>query len=209
MRKLKAADTFHASSAPTGRLFSNRIVERFSRTHIAVPVSLFMLISLAFSIYAFRGSGYSAAPFVLLFAAGLLCFTLVEYCMHRFLYHSHDEHLMVKGTWQYTIHGVHHDYPKDKERLAMPPLLALLVSSGFFALFRSLMSDFVYAFYPGFLLGYALYLLVHYLVHAFAPPRNFLRYLWKHHSLHHYRHHDKAYGVTSPLWDYLFGTLPR
>jgi sterol desaturase/sphingolipid hydroxylase (fatty acid hydroxylase superfamily) len=33
--------------------------------------------------------------------------------------------------------------------------------------------------------------------------------LWlkHHHVLHHYRNPDRGYGVSTPLWDYIFGTM--
>ena len=71
------------------------------------------------------------------------------------------------------------------------------------------MGDFAFGFLAGFLMGYAAYLAVHYSIHAFNVPNNFLKTLWHHHSIHHYREPDRAFGVTSPLWDHIFGTMPR
>jgi len=110
---------------------------------------------------------------------------------------------------QYVIHGVHHEFPKDKDRLAMPPLLSVTVATLLLLLFRLFMGDLVFAFMPGFLIGYAGYLFVHYIVHACAPPRNFLKALWKNHAKHHYKDGDAAFGVSSPLWDYVYGTSPK
>ena len=30
-----------------------------------------------------------------------------------------------------------------------------------------------------------------------------------HHGIHHYRNPDRGYGVSSPLWDYVFGTMEK
>jgi len=109
----------------------------------------------------------------------------------------------------YAVHGVHHDYPKDKDRLAMPPILSAAISFGLFFLFSFLMGNSVYAFFPGFIFGYISYLGVHYIVHAFQPPKNIFKALWVNHGVHHYKHHDKNFGVSSPLWDYVFGTIVR
>jgi sterol desaturase/sphingolipid hydroxylase (fatty acid hydroxylase superfamily) len=57
--------------------------------------------------------------------------------------------------------------------------------------------------------GYASYLCVHYSVHAFPPPKNFLKHLWIHHALHHYQQPHSAYGVSSPFWDFIFRTMPE
>ena len=32
--------------------------------------------------------------------------------------------------------------------------------------------------------------------------------LWVHHSYHHYKDPYTAYGVSTRLWDYIFGTMP-
>jgi sterol desaturase/sphingolipid hydroxylase (fatty acid hydroxylase superfamily) len=58
-------------------------------------------------------------------------------------------------------------------------------------------------------LGYAGYLFVHYIVHAYPPPKNRLKQLWINHSVHHYKDGKKAFGVSPPLWDYVFGTMPE
>ncbi|HYI76223.1 MAG TPA: fatty acid hydroxylase, partial [Chryseolinea sp.] len=45
------------------------------------------------------------------------------------------------------------------------------------------------------------------MVHAFAPPKNFLKRLWINHGTHHYKNGEMIYGVSSPLWDYIYGTM--
>jgi sterol desaturase/sphingolipid hydroxylase (fatty acid hydroxylase superfamily) len=69
------------------------------------------------------------------------------------------------------------------------------------------MGDYAFAFLPGFLVGYASYLAVHYMVHAYQPPRNFMKMLWVNHGIHHYKDGEIIFGVSSPLWDYIFGTM--
>jgi sterol desaturase/sphingolipid hydroxylase (fatty acid hydroxylase superfamily) len=144
----------------------------------------------------------------LLFLAGFLALTLVEYIMHRFVFHLKPEGPRSE-KFAYTVHGVHHEYPKDKDRLAMPIPLSLVISTMFYFIFFWIMGNLVYGFLPGFLMGYATYLWVHYSVHAFKPPKNFLKILWIHHGIHHYKDPDHAFGVSSPLWDYIFGTMPK
>jgi sterol desaturase/sphingolipid hydroxylase (fatty acid hydroxylase superfamily) len=71
------------------------------------------------------------------------------------------------------------------------------------------MGDFAFSFTAGFIVGYSLYLGVHYMVHAYAPPKNFFRVLWVNHSLHHYKNGKMVFGVSSPLWDYIYGTMSK
>ena len=192
----------------TKTLFKNRFVEKLTRTHIAVPLVVFSLISTSLMVYGFNKSYLTVVSAPLLFLAGLLVFTLVEYLMHRFLFHLSPTTEKAE-KFAYTVHGVHHDYPKDKDRLAMPIPLSILLSTGFFFLFKFIMGTFVFAFLPGFLIGYASYLWVHYMVHAFQPPKNFWKILWVHHGIHHYKEPESAFGVSSPLWDVVFRTMPR
>lgn len=192
----------------TKALFQNKFMERLTRTHIAVPLVVFFIISTGLMIYGFNHSYINAVSAPILFLSGLLVFTLVEYVMHRFLFHLPPKTEKAE-KFAYTIHGVHHDYPKDKDRLAMPIPLSLLLSSGFFFLYKLIMGNLVFAFLPGFLIGYASYLWVHYMVHAFQPPKNFWKILWVHHGIHHYKEPHRAFGVSSPLWDLIFRTMPR
>ena len=73
---------------------------------------------------------------------------------------------------------------------------------------RLLMGWNALAFFPGFLLGYISYGSMHYAIHAYAPPR-FMKALWRNHAMHHYETPDMGYGVSSVLWDHIFGTVPK
>jgi sterol desaturase/sphingolipid hydroxylase (fatty acid hydroxylase superfamily) len=190
----------------TTRLFKNPILEALSRTHIAIPVSMFFISGGVLGWYAFSHTDMSNWAIGLLFAVGLVAFTFVEYWVHRSVYHM-EPTTERKAKFQYTMHGVHHEYPKDKTRLALPPLLAGLVAAALFGIFFVLMGEAAYAFFPGFIWGYAGYLIVHYCVHAYPPPKNFMKHLWINHSVHHYKEGEGVYGVSSPLWDYVFGTM--
>ena len=189
-------------------LFSNPVLERISRTHISIPITLFLAIS---SVSMYYGLVSTSIPLGLglgFFVLGLLAFTFVEYMMHKHFFHMEPD-TPIKDKLQYGIHGVHHDYPRDKDRLAMPPFVSAAYAAILYLVFTLLMGDFALYFLPGFLLGYSGYLGVHYVVHVYNPPKNFLKVLWVNHAIHHYKNPDSAFGVSSPLWDYLLGTLPK
>ncbi|RYJ45822.1 sterol desaturase family protein [Flavobacterium beibuense] len=191
-------------------LFKNPLLEKLTKTHIALPLSIFTVISVALIYYGIIEKGFTTPQLILLFFAGMFVFTFIEYIVHRYLYHiKPHEHQDETDTFSYKVHGVHHDYPKDKQRLAMPPIIALILATFFFILYRAIMGDFVFGFLAGFLMGYTIYLCIHYSVHIFTVPNNFLKTLWHHHAVHHYRQPDRAFGVSSPLWDYIFGTMPN
>ncbi|KAA5549287.1 sterol desaturase family protein [Adhaeribacter rhizoryzae] len=192
----------------TAQLFQNPFLEKLTRTHIAVPISIFIIIAIGLIAYGFTHGFITVLSAIGLFFSGWFIFTFIEYIAHRFLFHM-DTDTDVKKNIQYTFHGNHHEYPKDKERLAMPPIMSLFISSLFFFVFKLIFGQFVFGIVSGLLFGYAVYLFVHYAVHAYAPPKNFLKILWVHHSIHHYKDDERAFGVSSPLWDWLLGTMPE
>jgi sterol desaturase/sphingolipid hydroxylase (fatty acid hydroxylase superfamily) len=188
-------------------LFKNPVIERLTRTHIAIPLVMFSVFSSGLIYYGYTAVGLSAVKIASLFVIGMLLFTLAEYLMHRYLFHMKED-TERKKKLVYTMHGVHHHYPKDKDRLAMPIPASITLSVLFYLFFKLIMGDLVYGFLPGFFMGYASYLWVHYMVHAFQPPKNFFKILWVHHGIHHYKEPERAFGVSSPLWDVVFGTMP-
>lgn len=192
----------------SAQMFSNPILERISRTHILVPITLFLGISSVSFYYALTTTSIGIGVGLLVMVVGLFAFTFVEYMMHKHFFHMEPD-TPLKDKLQYSIHGVHHDYPKDKDRLAMPPFVSAAYAAIFYLVFTLIMGEFALYFLPGFLIGYALYLGVHYIVHAYNPPKNFLKVLWVNHAIHHYKDPDTSFGVSSPLWDYLLGTMPK
>ena len=192
----------------TATLFQNPVLERLTRTHIAIPVGIFLVIATGLLWYGFAHGFLNLLSAIGLFVFGWLIFSLIEYLAHRYVFHMETD-TPLKENIQYKFHGVHHDFPKDKDRLAMPPIVSLLLASGFFFLFKLVFGTWVFGIVAGLLFGYALYLAVHYIVHAYPPPKNFLKALWVNHSIHHYKDHERAFGVSTPLWDYVLGTMPE
>jgi sterol desaturase/sphingolipid hydroxylase (fatty acid hydroxylase superfamily) len=194
----------HKGSA---QLFQNPVLERLSHTHIALPVSIFAFTAVLSLYYGLAHGFMSGLSAFGLFLLGLLGFTFVEYAVHRYLYHI-PATTPGRAKFQYTLHGVHHEYPKDKTRLAMPPIVTVFVASLLFFIFRFTFGSYAFGLLAGFTFGYAMYLFVHYAIHAYSPPKNFLKVWWTHHSQHHYRQDEVAFGVSSTLWDHIIGTMP-
>ncbi|MBL7843804.1 MAG: sterol desaturase family protein [Cyclobacteriaceae bacterium] len=190
----------------TKQLFKNPVLEKLTRTHISVPLIIFFTYAAALLYWSITHTELNPLLTTTLFFVGWLAFTWVEYNVHRYVFHMRA-HTEKRKELQYTLHGVHHEYPKDKERLAMPPVLSITIATVLLLLLRLVMGDFVFAFLPGFLVGYASYLGVHYMVHACQPPKNFLKALWVNHSIHHYKDGEIVFGVSSPLWDYIYRTM--
>jgi sterol desaturase/sphingolipid hydroxylase (fatty acid hydroxylase superfamily) len=142
-------------------------------------------------------------------AGGFLFWTFAEYMIHRFLYHTESESETLNNI-QYKGHTVHHQYPIDPTRLAMPPLPSIILSSLFLGLFYLIMGKWAIAFWPGFISGYLVYITFHYYQHRIKRPRiPTLKKLWLYHQIHHYSNPYAAFGVSTLLWDYVFGTIPE
>jgi sterol desaturase/sphingolipid hydroxylase (fatty acid hydroxylase superfamily) len=203
-------ETTHSNPKPkhkgSKQLFDNPLLEKLTHTHIAIPVTMFLVSGAILGYYAFTHTNLENWVIGCLFISGAIIFTFVEYWVHRSVYHI-EPTTEARAKFQYVAHGVHHEYPKDKTRLAMPPIIAAVAAITLFAVFFILMGESAYAFFPGFIWGYAAYLLVHYAVHAYNPPKNFMKQLWVNHAVHHYKHGNAVFGVSSPLWDYVFGTM--
>lgn len=201
--------TMSTTKATSGRIFQNPILEALTKTHIAIPLTIFFGLGAASGYVAVHVLGFSVLSTLSLYLAGALFFTFIEYTAHRKLYHMGTAGDPRKVRMQYVMHGVHHDHPRDKKRLALPPVLSVVLAALFMGLFRLVLGPSGIAFGGGFMTGYAIYLMVHYAVHTMNPPKNIFGVLWRHHNLHHYVGDKGAFGVSSPLWDYIFGTMPE
>jgi sterol desaturase/sphingolipid hydroxylase (fatty acid hydroxylase superfamily) len=69
------------------------------------------------------------------------------------------------------------------------------------------MGKYAFPFFPGFMLGYLIYGSMHFAIHAWTPPFKWMKGLWRNHHLHHYKHSDMGFGVSSTFWDHVFGTM--
>jgi len=188
------------------KLFESHYLEMLTKTHplviwfLYMPLILFMLgfahIRLEFSI------GYMA----IIFFGGMLGWTLFEYVMHRFVFHFVADSPRAQRII-YVMHGNHHEYPRDKERLFMPPVPSLIIASIVFYLVKLAMGNNVFMFFPGFVFGYLIYGTMHFAIHAWNPPYKWMKPLWRNHHLHHYKNERQGFGVSTTLWDRIFGTM--
>ena len=189
-----------------GRIFKNSFLESFTKSNPQITISFYSLFILMFLILNFKLTTTTSFQTVIIYTSALFCWTFMEYFLHRYLFHI-DEYFPKLKRLHYMLHGVHHDHPRDQQRLFMPPLPGTIISAFLFLFWYIFLGSYTFAFMAGIVNGYLIYSYIHYSVHTKAvfPP---LRFLWKHHALHHYKYHDKAYGVSSPLWDIIFGTMP-
>ena len=189
-------------------LFGNKYLDALTRTHIAIPVTIFFIYAAGLIYWTRSATDLRWLAIVLLFFSGWFVFTFVEYHVHRGLYHLSPS-TKNRRDLSYKLHGIHHDYPKDKQRLAMPPIMSILIATLLLYLLEMILDKYSFAFLAGFLVGYALYLIVHYSVHIYRKPKNFLKILWTHHAIHHYKDETICFGVSNTIWDHVYGSLPK
>jgi sterol desaturase/sphingolipid hydroxylase (fatty acid hydroxylase superfamily) len=193
------------------KLFKNQYLEYLTKTHplviwgIYTPIITFMLY------YSYAVAKIDLTHVGLVFLLGVFFWTLFEYMIHRFAFHFIAESERALKI-VYIIHGNHHEYPRDKERLFMPPVPSLILASFIFSCMYFVaqligLRENIFAFFPGFMLGYLMYGSMHYAIHAWNPPYKWMKPLWRNHHLHHYKNEHLGFGVSTTLWDRVFGTM--
>ena len=187
------------------RIFNNPFLEALTRT--SPRITLVAYSSYTILLLAFGTTRHLQLLYMpLVYVGGLLFWSFFEYIMHRYVFHI-NEHIRGTDRFQFIVHGVHHSHPKDEERVFMPPVPGFLITSLLLGINFLIMGNAAFFFTAGMVTGYMIYSYIHYSVHA-KPPHPRFRRLWQHHALHHYKYPDRAFGVSSPLWDIVFRTMP-
>ena len=115
----------------------------------------------------------------------------------------------------FLFHGIHHAQPQCKTRLVMPPVVSIPLALFYYGLLSLILGalagipQWIAPIVSGLVIGYLAYDLTHYATHHFPMRWGFLKFLKRHHMKHHYKTPDQRFGVSSPLWDYVFGTFPQ
>ena len=156
---------------------------------VTVPLAIAIFVDLA-GIYRLH-----------LVLAGVAAWTLLEYLVHRFVFHRH-------AVGQ-RLHQLHHDHPSDPdaERSSLStPLLAFPI--GYLLIGAAGVED-GSAIFAGLLLGYLAFIAVHYAVHRWPIEPGSWLYPAKLRHLTHHCLEDCNFGVTTIFWDIVFRTQAR
>jgi dihydroceramide fatty acyl 2-hydroxylase len=188
-------------------MFESDLLDRLSRVHPAVVPLIFIP---AIVVFAAAGAPeVSTGATVALVAGGWLFWTLMEYWIHRLVFHFEPES-GPGARLHWIIHGVHHDHPNDPLRLVMPPSVSVPLAAGFYGLFVLTMGSAQGSvFAAGFFLGYLVYDMTHYYLHHFTPTTRFGKVMRELHMRHHFQDDTGGFGISAPFWDYVFGTPLR
>lgn len=155
-----------------------------------------------------RGEAISWGASVALFASGLLSWGLLEYCLHRFAFHYEARSELGK-KFVYAAHLSHHDNPRANDNLFSGLLISAPVATAYLILAWLATGSLRATSYlfTGLVVGYFYYEWLHFRSHHRRARLRLFRYLQKYHLLHHHRTPEMRFGVTSPLFDILFGTF--
>jgi sterol desaturase/sphingolipid hydroxylase (fatty acid hydroxylase superfamily) len=195
------------------RLFKSNFLEYF--THITPKTVIIFWLSvvvllIGYSVMTFPSSVFPT--FIPLgFFAGLFLWTLAEYMLHRFLFHHKPTSPRQERIF-FLFHGIHHVQPQVKTRLVMPFPVSIPLASVFFGLFYLILGvlfkapQWVAPLMAGFLIGYLAYDLTHYATHHFPMRSGYAKFIKRYHMQHHYKDPYTRFGVSSPIWDWVFRT---
>jgi dihydroceramide fatty acyl 2-hydroxylase len=194
-------------SSDSKQVFASPLLDRLSRCHPILPAILWVPMAATLFVMAVR-DGLSVWTLAGLFFAGLLLWTFAEYWLHRWVFHLEFKSEALNKMW-YPVHKLHHDI-QERERLVAPPLMSVPLFFVFLGLFYTWPGmPYMLPLFSGFIVGYLGYDYIHYYTHFARPTSAIGKGLRKRHLQHHFAFTDRWYGISSPLWDYVFGTYVR
>ncbi len=172
---------------------------------------VFPLLSIALLVAAFAGdSHHSALDLAGLLVSGIAMWTLLEYILHRFLLHAEFRNRTLRDLVN-ASHLNHHSAPRDRDQILVQLPFALITSALIYGILFAITRDTFKAsgLISGIWMGFLYYEAVHYRVHVSLGHSQLLQQQRRAHFYHHFSNSEQCFGVTSPLWDYVFGTMRR
>lgn len=139
---------------------------------------------------------------IICFAGGAFLWTFLEYLLHRFL--GHWKH----GKNDFTREHLRHHRETHYFAPARKKAAAAAVAVGTLALILGLLLGWLQGACMALSVGimYLAYEVIHKRAHTHSPAGAYGRWLRKHHFYHHFNDPKMNHGVTTPLWDMVFGT---
>ena len=188
------------------RMFDAPYLEIFSRTPWFV-IPIVWIPVLMYNAWL-ATENLSLIQIIILTLIGMFNWTFIEYFLHRFVFHLElwipDNRYLY--TLHYIIHGVHHAFPMDGDRLVFPPVLGIPLYFLLYKIYGLAIPVFIWrGIAIGIIAAYIYYDLGHYYFHH-EQPIKIMEYRKKYHMYHHYKDPDTGYGISTSFWDIVFGT---
>jgi len=199
------------------RLFESDIFEYFSNTPWYVVPLVWIPVTCMFLLKSFIALQNGHLPshwniysyMMAIILSGIFMWTFLEYSLHRWVFHAtppHDSYFFI--TMHFLFHGQHHKVPFDAGRLVFPVAPAGIMLSILYSILVSFITPpTADSLIAGVVIGYVAYDLTHYYIHYGSPSKgSYYDRLRSRHMKHHFQLHNLAFGISSSLWDYPFGT---
>jgi sterol desaturase/sphingolipid hydroxylase (fatty acid hydroxylase superfamily) len=187
------------------RLERNQRVDRFQ---LYKPFIFYTIVVSAMQFAVVGGGESSLGGAAALFVVGLLTWGLYEYATHRWVLHREPkaEGFNLPGN---LTHLRHHADPNSLQRLNVQLSESVPVCVVYFLAAWGLAGSWQSAthLYTGLIAGYFFYEYLDFQAHHGTTRGRLTRYFRKYHLQHHHYDATVRYGVTSPLFDYIFGTF--
>ena len=136
-------------------------------------------------------------------AAGTATWSLLEYLIHNGLGHKFAKNRNLFAREHVRHHATTSYFAANWKKVATATVAGALIAPIACAVAgkrRGL------SFTAGFLGAYGAYEGLHRRVHTHGPRGPYSRWARKHHFYHHFHNPSANHGVTSPIWDHVFGT---
>jgi sterol desaturase/sphingolipid hydroxylase (fatty acid hydroxylase superfamily) len=155
------------------------------------------------SVVALKEGPTERAKWLGAFIVGAAAWTLLEYLVHRLVLHR-------LSTFS-PMHVAHHDSPRAY--IGTPTWLSLGIIWLVFFLpaWRGFSLNVASGLTAGVMIGFLWYGILHHAIHHRRPRflASWVAGAAQRHRRHHYSGQPGNFGVTTPLWDYVFGTVVR
>lgn len=171
------------------------------------PLYFYSTIALCLALLAAR-EHLSTFHILIYLVCGALTWGLIEYVLHRFVFH-YQARSPLASKLVYQVHLSHHENPAAINKLFASLLLSTPIAAAYWLVAWAITDSWAAASYLfiGMSSGYFYYEWLHFQCHHRKSRIRLLNYLRKYHLLHHFKTPELRFGVTSPLFDLVFGTF--
>lgn len=193
-------------------VLDNAFLETYFGTSHPVTPGVWFIPIISYGVYATWRDASLAVPWaVALFFAGVLLWTFVEYWLHRIVFHRVPKATtFAKKLGPFVMHGYHHEFPSDPLRLVAPPALSWPIACVLAPTYYLVLGpELFWPVFAGTIAGYLAYDWTHWYTHHARPKTGVGRFLRRYHMEHHFKDATTHFGLSSPLWDLVFGTFSR
>lgn len=184
----------------------NRGLTTVRYRYVLAPFIVYVPLTVSGFLWSVREGTLPMIPVPVFVALGVLAWTLLEYLLHRFL------HVGLQGTRigdaMGTLHLGHHRDPTKEAKVTMPVYGSLPIAVVLLGLLRLIGGSWEASLLmmTGIVSGYLVYEAVHFRIHFGSKRGRVIAFQRAAHLFHHHQDHTRCFGVTTPLWDWVFGT---